>query len=240
MNLESKTVIVTGASKGIGLAFSRALVERGARVYGLARKRVDLERAEERLGERFRGIPCDVTSAEQVAGAVDAVLAESEYIDVLINNAGVGLHSNVDEMREEDWSGLLETNLGGVFQCTRAVVPIMKRRNQALGFGGHIVNIASVAGLVGNPGLSAYNASKYGLRGMSDALMKELRYDGIKVTCVYPGSVQTSFFDEMEGVQAHDGMLHPKDVASTLIHVLELPDECLISDVVIRILRPRR
>jgi len=240
MNLQSKTVVVTGASKGIGLAFSRALVERGARVFGLARARADLEQVEERLGERFRGVACDVTKSEQVNRAVETVLSESEYIDVLINNAGVGLHSNIDEMLEADWTRLLETNLSGAFHCTRAVVPIMKRRNEIAGFGGHIVNIASVAGLIGNPGLSAYNATKYGLRGMSDALMKELRYDGIKVTCVYPGSVQTSFFDDLEGMQAHEGMLHPKDVASTLIHILELPDDCLISDVVIRILRPRR
>ena len=84
------------------------------------------------------------------------------------------------------------------------------------------------------------DATKYGLRGFSDALMKELRYDGIKVTCVFPGSIQTSFFDDIEGVDAHEGMLQPKDVASTIVHILELPDNCLISDIVIRVLRPRR
>jgi len=183
---------------------------------------------------------CDVTEAAQVDHAIGLIESEAGVVDVLINNAGVGLHCNVDEMTDEDWSRLLRTNLTGVFNCTRSVVPLMKKRNEDLGFGGHIVNIASVAGLIGNPGLSAYNATKYGLRGFSDALMKELRYDGIKVTCVYPGSIQTSFFDDIEGAEAHDGMLQPGDVAATLLHILELPDNCLISDIVIRVLRPKR
>ncbi|MGA7304966.1 MAG: SDR family NAD(P)-dependent oxidoreductase [Rhodothermales bacterium] len=240
MELRDKTAVVTGATRGIGFAFSRALVDKGARVYGFARSQADLLEAGSRLGSRFFGMQCDVTEAAQVDHAIGLIESEAGVVDVLINNAGVGLHCNVDEMTDEDWSRLLGTNLTGVFNCTRSVVPLMKKRNEDLGFGGHIVNIASVAGLIGNPGLSAYNATKYGLRGFSDALMKELRYDGIKVTCVYPGSIQTSFFDDIEGAEAHDGMLQPGDVAATLLHILELPDNCLISDIVIRVLRPKR
>jgi NADP-dependent 3-hydroxy acid dehydrogenase YdfG len=240
MDLQDKTTIVTGATRGIGYAFSRALIDKGARVYGLARNQADLLETAERLGAEFRGLQCDVKESAQVDHAVELVASEEKHVDVLVNNAGVGLHRNVDETRDEEWSRLMDTNLTGVFNCTRAVVPIMKRQNETIGFGGHIVNIASVAGLIGNPGLSAYNATKYGLRGFSDALMKELRFDGIKVTTVYPGSVQTAFFDDIEGVKAHEGMLQPKDVASTLIHLLELPDNCLISDIVVRVLRPKR
>lgn len=240
MDLHDKNVIVTGATRGIGFAFSRALVEKGARVFGFARTEADLLEAGDRLGSRFVGMQCDVTAAAQVEHATGVIESEAGGVDVLINNAGVGMHRNVDEMSDDAWARLLDTNLTGVFNCTRSVVPLMKKRNDETGFGGHIVNIASVAGLIGNPGLSAYNATKYGLRGFSDALMKELRYDGIKVTCVYPGSIQTSFFDDIEGTDAHEGMLQPKDVAATLIHILELPDNCLISDLVIRVLRPRR
>lgn len=239
MILQDKTAVVTGATRGIGFAFSRALIEKGSHVFGLARSQADLLETCERLGSRFHGMQCDVTDAAQVEHAFDVMTLEAGRIDVLVNNAGVGLHQNVDVTSDEDWSRLLDTNLTGVFNCTRSVVPLMKKRNDETGFGGHIVNIASVAGLIGNPGLSAYNATKYGLRGFSEALMKELRHDGIKVTCMYPGSIQTSFFDELEGVDAHDGMLQPKDVASTLIHILELPDNCLISDIVVRVLRPR-
>ena len=240
MILQDKTAIVTGASRGIGFAFSQALVEKGARVFGIARNQADLLEADDRLGPHFHGMQCDVTQPAQVEHVVDLIETDTGRVDVLVNNAGVGLNRHVDQVSDEEWSRLLETNLTGIFNCTRSVVPLMKRQNEINGFGGHIVNIASVAGLIGNPGLTVYNATKYGVRGFSDALMKELRYDGIKVTCVYPGSVQTSFFENVGEMEAHEGMLQPKDVAATLIHCLELPDNCLISDVVIRVLRPRR
>ncbi|HEX7070048.1 MAG TPA: SDR family NAD(P)-dependent oxidoreductase, partial [Rhodothermales bacterium] len=106
------------------------------------------------------------------------------------------------------------------------------------GFGGHIVNIASIAGLLGNPNLAAYNASKFGVRGFSEALMKEVRDDGIKVTCVYPGSVETGFSVITNPAVSTHKML-PEDIASTVVHVLATRDNYLISEVVMRPLRPR-
>jgi short-subunit dehydrogenase len=132
----------------------------------------------------------------------------------------------------------METNLRGVFLCTRAAVPTMKQQNEDSGFGGHIVNIASIAGLIGNPQIGAYNATKFGLRGFSDSLMKELRDDGIKVTCVYPGSIETHFADVADSSVAPNPM-QPEDVSATVLHVLEGPDNYLISEVVMRPLRPR-
>ncbi len=114
----------------------------------------------------------------------------------------------------------------------------MKAQHEKTGFGGHIVNIASVAGLVGNPMISAYNATKFGLRGFSEALMKEVREDGVKVTSVCPGSVATNFAS-IAGSKGSANPMQPEDVASTVIHVLETPNNYLISEVVMRPLKPK-
>ncbi len=232
MNLQDKTAIVTGASRGLGRVFARQLVERGTQVYGLARSTDRLEAVRDELGATFHPITCDVREDAEVRHAVRSVADRAGRIDVLINNAGLGRYAPVDEMHPDDWDVQMETNLRGVFLCTRAVVPAMRRQNEASGFGGHIVNIASIAGLVSNPEMSAYNASKSGVRGFSKAIMKELREDGIKVSCVYPGSVDTSFGE------GPSHAMQPEDVAATVLHLLQTPENYLISEVVMRPLRP--
>ena len=132
----------------------------------------------------------------------------------------------------------MKTNLRGIFLCTQAAVPIMKRQNEVSGFGGHIVNVASVAGLLGNPVIGAYNVTKFGVRGFSESLMKELREDGIKVTCVYPGSIETDFFEIAEADMSPNPM-KVDDVAETILHVIDTPDNYLVSEIVMRPLRPR-
>ena len=238
MNLDGKVCVVTGATSGLGLSFSRALTGRGSTVYGLARRTEVLQNMERELGDRFHGVECDVTSEYDVSTAFNQVLDAESRIDVLINNAGLGRFGKLEEMSAADWDVQMRTNLRGVFLCTRAAVPTMKGQNAESGFGGHIVNISSVAGLVGNPLVSVYNATKFGLRGFSEALMKEFRDDGIRVTCLYPGSVETAFFDKA-GAEISANPLRAEDVTSTVLHVLEAPDNCLISEVAIRPLRPR-
>jgi NAD(P)-dependent dehydrogenase (short-subunit alcohol dehydrogenase family) len=157
---------------------------------------------------------------------------------VLLNNAGLGQFGPVDDLPLDEWDVQMDTNLRGVFLCTREAVPTMREQNEDSGFGGHVVNVASIAGLLGNPNLTAYNASKFGLRGFSEALMKEVRDDGIRVTCIYPGSIETNFFD-VAGVEMTDNPLQPEDVAATVMHVLESPANHLISELVMRPLRPR-
>ncbi|RMH68612.1 MAG: SDR family oxidoreductase [Bacteroidetes bacterium] len=239
MNLQHKIAVVTGASAGLGRAFSKALLDRGAIVFGLARRADRLQGLREAWGEAFHPVACDVTDEAQVTAAFRQILDESDgRIDILVNNAGLGRFGAIDELSVDDWDVQMATNLRGVFLCTRATLPVMKAQNRAHGFGGHIVNIASVAGLVGNPRIAAYNATKFGLRGFSDALMKEVRDDGIKVTCLYPGSVATDFAD-VAGTSGSPNPMQPEDVAGTLIHVLEGPDNYLVSEVVMRPLRPR-
>jgi NAD(P)-dependent dehydrogenase (short-subunit alcohol dehydrogenase family) len=238
MDLTDAVAVVTGASSGLGTHFSRALIDRDATVYGLARTADKLEALRDELGDRFRPLSCDVRDEAQVADAFETVRDEGGRLDVLINNAGLGQFGPVDDLPIDEWDVQMDTNLRGVFLCTREAVPPMRQQNEESGFGGHIVNVASIAGLLGNPNLTAYNASKFGLRGFSESLMKEVRDDGIRVTCLYPGSVETNFFD-VAGAEMTDNPLQPEDVAATVMHVLTAPTNHLISEVVMRPLRPR-
>ena len=234
MNLRNKIAVVTGASSGLGSEFARHLGSHGSRVYGLARRLNRLKSLEAEIGSEFRPVECDVTDEASVKNAFSGM----DRVDILINNAGLGRFAPIDVQSKEDWTIQMDTNLTGVYLCTRAAVPLMKAQNQQTGFGGHIVNIASVAGLVGNANLSAYNATKFGLRGFSEATMKELRGDGIKVTSICPGSVATEF-GRVAGSSGAPNPMQPEDIASTVIHVLQSPDNYLISEVVMRPLRPR-
>ena len=237
MILKGKTAVITGASAGLGRDFSNALIEKGATVFGLARRAEKLEEMDDRLGVLFHGIECDVSDEKQVKKAFESISSQSDRLDILVNNAGLGRFGLLEDMSAEDWDVQMATNLRGVFLCTRAVLPAMKRHNAETGFGGHIVNICSVAGLVGNAEVSAYNATKFGLKGFSEALMKEVRNDGIKVSCLYPGSIQTDFFSTA-GVEISIDAMTAEDITSSLIHVLETPDNYLVSEVVMRPLRP--
>ena len=234
MDLSGKIAVVTGASSGLGSEFAQHLVRRGSTVYGLARRVDRLKLLESQLGTKFNPVECDVTDET----AVELAFSGLNHIDILINNAGLGRFSAIDAQTKEDWDVQIDTNLTGVYLCTRVVVPRMKAQNEQTGFGGHIVNIASVAGLVGNANLSAYNATKFGLRGFSDATMKELRGHGIKVSCVCPGSVATEF-GRVAGSSGAPNPMQPEDIAATVIHILESSDNYLISEVVMRPLRPR-
>jgi NAD(P)-dependent dehydrogenase (short-subunit alcohol dehydrogenase family) len=238
MDLTDSVAVVTGASSGLGTHFATSLIDRGATVYGLARNADKLDALQTTLGDAFRPLPCDLRDEDQVEAAFDTVRDETGRLDVLLNNAGLGQFGPVDELPLDDWDVQMDTNLRGVFLCAREAVPMMREQNAQTGFGGHIVNVASIAGLLGNPNLTAYNATKFGVRGFSDSLMKEVRDDGIRVTCLYPGSTDTNFFD-VAGVEMTDNPLAPEDVADTVIHVLESPANHLISEVVLRPLRPR-
>lgn len=236
MELKDKVAVVSGASGGLGWAISRLLLERGVMVFGLARSAEKLAQLSSAY-DGFRGIVCDITDEEAVARAASIVQAVTPRVDILINNAGLGRFGPIDQLSSEDWHRQMRTNLDGVYYLTKRFVGPMKQQNVAEGFGGHIVNVASVAGLMGNPNISAYNATKFGLRGMSEALFKELRADGIKVSCIYPGSIETDFFDVAEMPMSKNPM-QATDVAATVLHLLEAPDNYLISEVVMRPLRP--
>lgn len=234
MNIDSKIAIVTGASSGIGTAFSHSLIEKNATVYGLARSTDQLKKIQRKLGDQFIPVTMDITNHDTVEKWVKDTFSEDNEPDILINNAGLGRFGNVDELPLEEWEAMVQTNLSGIFFMTRQLVPLMKKNKAVC----HIFNIASIAGKISNPQMTGYNASKFGVRGFSEALFKEVRYDGIKVTCFYPGSIATNFFRSSD-MNIHPNMMQPSDVARVLINILETPDNFLINDITMRPLNPK-
>ena len=236
--LENRVALVTGASRGIGRAIAERLVRDGAAVGLAARNESELGQVAvgiQSAGGRAHPIRCDVTVPEDAARAVDETLSALGRLDVLVNNAGIGCRGRVDELSIEQWDRVFAVNLRGVFLVTRAAVPAMKRAG-----GGHIVNISSVAGLVANPGISAYNATKFGLMGFSESLMLELRHDHIKVTVICPGSTDTYFGSATPGAPGRENFLSAEDVAETVADVVTMAANALVSQVHLRPLIPPR
>jgi NADP-dependent 3-hydroxy acid dehydrogenase YdfG len=235
MNLENKTAIVTGASGGLGAAISATLIQNGTKVFGLARNTQALSSLQNKLGSQFIPVSLDISDFEAVKNWVNQTFSENKVPDILVNNAGAGSFGKIDEMPSEEWHAMINTNLNGMYYITSQIAGLMKKKKE----GAHIVNIGSILGSMGRAESAAYCATKYGVQGFSDALFKELRFFNIKVTCFNPGSIDTHFF-ESSGIAAHSNMLHPQDLANTLVHILQTPDNMLISDITVRPLNPKK
>jgi NADP-dependent 3-hydroxy acid dehydrogenase YdfG len=186
------------------------------------------------LGSQFIPVSLDISDFEAVKNWVNQTFSENKVPDILINNAGAGSFGKIDEMPSEEWHAMINTNLNGMYYITSQIASLMKKKKE----GAHIVNIGSILGSMGRAESAAYCATKYGVQGFSDALFKELRFFNIKVTCFNPGSIDTHFF-ESSGIAAHSNMLHPQDLANTLVHILQTPDNMLISDITLRPLNPK-
>ncbi len=236
MDYKGKTAIVTGSTKGIGRAIAEALSRAGMNVCVSARQMEEIEetvRELEGVGEGgVTGAACDVRDYEEVRALFEHAVAEFGGVDVLVNNAGIGIYKPVEEISPEEFRAVLETNLFGVFYCTREAIPLMKQRG-----GGYIVNISSLAGTNAHPRMAAYNASKFGLNGFSEALMQEVRHDGIKVSYVMPGSVNTEFGGDTVSAEK-SWQLQPEDVARVVTALLAHDERSLPSRVEIRPSRP--
>ncbi|MEM8997948.1 MAG: SDR family oxidoreductase [Acidobacteriota bacterium] len=222
--------IVTGGSRGIGRAVVEALLRRGDIVHfcsrsdeSVAKTLRDLRRTH--AEDSVFGVAVDVGDQHEVDAFVETVLERHGRIDCLVNNAGVGYFAPVDELSGDDWRRLMRTNLDGAFYFTRAVAPSMRGRGEGL-----IVNVASLAGRHPMKGGAAYNASKFGLVGFSEACMLDLRGDGVRVAAVLPGSVATDFWRGSDDAWK----LQPKDVAQAIIGLLEMPARALPSRIEIR------
>jgi len=227
-----KKALVTGGTKGIGRAIAESLIKSGTRVTITARDEDEIKAAVSQLNAigpgTATGHVCNVRDYNQVK----SVFAHLDGLDILINNAGVGIFASVESMSVEDFRAVLETNVFGVFYCCHEAIPLMKKRG-----GGYIINISSLAGANPHPEMAAYNASKFGLNGFSEALMQEIRHDGIKVSYIMPGSVNTAFGgDEPSDVKSWQ--LQPSDIAQVVMDLLEYPDRTLPSRIEIRPSRP--
>ena len=233
MTLSGKTAMVTGGSRGIGLAIARALAGRGANVAITGTKQKPLDDAISELGPNAMAQKADVRDYASVERALEAAAARFGGLDILINNAGVGVFTPVASMSVEQWHQVIDTNLTGVFYCCRAALPHLKKRGA-----GWIINISSLAGKNAFPEAAAYCASKSGLNAFSEALMQEVRHDGIRVAYVMPGSVNTNFGGHQSA--GADWKLSPDDVAEVVVDLIAHPARSLPSRVEIRPARPPR
>jgi 3-oxoacyl-[acyl-carrier protein] reductase len=228
--LTDKVALITGASRGIGLAIAQRLGKMGARVAICGRDLAKLERAA--AGLRHEGIhalavQADVSRAEQVAKLVEKTQQELGAIDILVNNAGIGLFGPFHEFGEAEWNSVLDTNLKSVFLACRAVAPEMIRRQT-----GHIINISSLAGKNTFANGAIYCASKWGLMGLTGSMAEDLRAHGIRVSAICPGSVATDFSGQ--GHKNPSKILQPDDIAHAVAALVTQSEGSFISEVHIR------
>ncbi|HEY2963755.1 MAG TPA: SDR family oxidoreductase [Pyrinomonadaceae bacterium] len=236
MKLANATAIVTGGTKGIGRAIAQALLSAGVNVSISARNEAEIKQVATELSEsgpgRCIGFVCDVRDEAQVKSFFSKTVNALGGVDILVNNAGIGIFALVESTSSDDFRAVIETNLCGVFYCCHEAIPLMKQRG-----GGYIINISSLAGVNAHPRMAAYNASKFGLNGFSEALMQEVRHDGIKVSYIMPGSVNTEFGGD-EPSPEKSWQLQPGDIAQVVMDLLNYPQRTLPSRVEIRPSQP--
>jgi 3-oxoacyl-[acyl-carrier protein] reductase len=234
--LTGRTAVVTGGTRGIGFAIARALAKAGAAVAICGRSQAGVDDAVRQLTKlstsKVVGKIADVRSSTEVAALFALVDRELGELDILVNNAGVGIFKSTADLSVEEWQMTLETNLSGAFYCCREALPRLKNRG-----GGSVINIGSLAGKNAFAGGSAYNASKFGLSGFSEAMMLDHRYDKVRVTHVMPGSVDTEF---SPGSPKTDWKISPDDIAEIALMVLGMPERTLVSRIEVRPSKPRK
>jgi 3-oxoacyl-[acyl-carrier protein] reductase len=234
--LTGKTALVTGGTRGIGRAVAERLLRDGARVAICGRSASRVEQSAKELERQTGGVvvgqATDVSNLEQVQSLFTFLDSQFGGLDILINNAGLGVFRSVSETTPEDWRRMIDTNLTGVFYCSREALQRFRNRG-----GGFVINISSLAGKNPFAGGAAYNASKFGLNGFSEAMMLDHRYDNVRVCYVMPGSVATGFSSRS---QNEDWKIAPEDIAEIVSSVLRMPERTLISRVEVRPSKPKR
>jgi NADP-dependent 3-hydroxy acid dehydrogenase YdfG len=223
MDIQNRTAIVTGASRGIGLAISKALIEEGVTVAGWSRTPPDHFNH-----EQYHHIKTDLTVENSVDEAFEKTVKKlGGSIPILINNAGMGYRGPMEDMPSVTWRQLFDLNVHGIFYTTKRVIPQMKNTNE-----GHIINIGSGAGTNGIAGMSCYCGTKHAVVGITESLHQELRDFGVKVSCVSPGSLDTGFSE------SNKNKLLPEDLAASVVHMLKCPKNFHYTDIQVRPLQP--
>jgi 3-oxoacyl-[acyl-carrier protein] reductase len=230
--LENKVAFITGGSKGIGYGIAEALVKEGVKVAITSRSQASADKAALQLGRVGKdvaavGIGADVRDAKAMQKAVDTVVQRWGGIDLLIANAGLGYFGSIETLTAEDWTETIDTNLTGVFHTVKASLAALKKSK------GYIITIASLAGTNFFAGGSAYNASKFGLVGFTQAIMLDLRNHGIKVTTIMPGSVATNF-NNNEPSPEDAWKIQPEDIGQMVIDLLKMNPRTLPSKIEVR------
>ncbi len=226
-----KTAYITGGSKGIGLGIAEALVIEGINVAITGRSQGDLQAAAKRLSKigtaEVLAIPSDVRKLEKEKKAIQQVLDKWGRLDICIANAGVGRFNAIDKMTPKEWKEVIDINLTGVFHTVKACLPALKKSK------GYIITIASLAGTNFFKYGAAYNASKFGLVGFTQAIMLDLRASGIKVTTIMPGSVAT-YFNGNEPSEKDAWKIQPADIGQIVLDLLRMNPRTLPSKIEVR------
>lgn len=232
--LEGRNAVVTGGTRGIGFAIAKALIDAGAGVAICGRDNEAVKNAVRNLTSvptsKVVGKVADVRVSTEVQALFKTVDQELRSFDILVNNAGTGIFKSTAELSVEEWQQTMETNLSGAFYCSKEAL----QRFKILG-GGYIINIGSLAGKNAFAGGAAYNASKFGLKGFSEAMMLDHRNDNIRVSCIMPGSVNTDFGT---GSRNADWKIAPEDIAEIVLMLLKTPVRTLVSRVEVRPSKP--
>ncbi|GHH24055.1 clavaldehyde dehydrogenase [Sphingomonas glacialis] len=228
-----KVAVITGASSGIGEATARLLAAEGVHLVLVARRADLIDKLAVELGENTLSFAADVGDAAQVTSVFEQVGARFGGIDLLFNNAGVGISDRFEKSDPSDWKRMIDVNLYGVLNCTQAAIPLLRGRPGAM-----ISSVSSVGGRYGTESWSVYSATKFAVVGFHDALRKELGQDGIRVSVIEPGSVWTEFganvADAMTERRKSLDALRAEDVAQALVYAFAQPPRVLIEEILIR------
>ena len=227
-SIKNKVALITGASKGIGFGIAEALLKQGVKVAITSRSQASADEAAKKLGADVLAITADVKDFESQQKAVEQVIAKFGALDFLIANAGVGHFAPIDELDPKLWLDTIDTNLTGVFYSVKAAIPALKKSQ------GYIITISSLAGTNFFATAAAYNASKFGLTGFSQAIMLDLRKYGIKVTTIMPGSVATEFADQQTNATEDAWKIQPEDIGQMVSDLLNMNPRTLPSKIEVR------
>lgn len=231
-NLTGKVAIVTGSTKGIGLAIVERMINEGMSVVVNSRTADDVQAVTDGLGNKAIGIACDVADPEACTRLVEETVERFGQLDILVNNAGLGVFKPISEMSIEEWQLQINVNLGAVFYLSKAALPYLSATGD-----GFIINIGSLASRNTFASGTGYNASKFGLLGMSEAMMLDVRHDDVRVSIVMPGSVNTHF-NNHEMSAERSWKLEADDCALAVMQLLEFPKEAHVSRVEMRPSQP--
>lgn len=236
-NLENKTALITGGSKGIGYGIAEALLAKGVNVAITSRSQESADKAVESLSKNAKGkilgLKADVRSFEDQQSCVKTILDTWGKLDIVIANAGIGHFASIDEMDIDKWNEVIDTNLTGVFYSIKSSVEALKKN------GGYFFTISSLAGTNFFAGGSAYNASKFGLTGFSQAVMMDLRQHGVNVSTIMPGSVAT-YFNDHEPNESDSWKIQKEDMGQMVVDLLEMNPRTLPSKIEVRPSQPPR
>lgn len=230
---KGKIALVTGGNRGIGRGIAEALAADGATVAITSRSQAEADKAAAEIGHGARGYALDVRKYAQVQSVVAKVAADMGGLDILVNNAGIGLFGPIADMSPEDFDAVIQTNVNGLFYCTREAIPHLRASKCA-----YIFNVSSLAGRNTFFGAGAYCASKHAVNGFSEVLFQEVRADGIRVTYLMPGSVATEFGRGTAAKQ--DWALQPSDVGEMVVDLLHTSPRALHSRVEMRPAKPQK